>query len=263
MKNVIVSQVETIDWVTAITAVLKKRLTSDIASIGGAEFESYLSYNLSNKKYKVLTQKMIETLQRTDRAQLYFGDYTFPELMEESHHIGSDFYAVDLFAFTKEGDQYYYEDHISLKTSVSATDSSMFLVNDAEGVIVPSVLNGDDLYLGKVLMISVRFPPEGVGTYDAYYFDGYLSSVITGLTLKTASSNADMIWSGSYGTNGREVTAVKAVNRTKVSSNKQTSFARGLTVKTAHLSSFCDHIASGEFDVSIIEGIISDELMSL
>ncbi len=159
MKNVIVSQVETIDWVSAITAVLKKRLTSDIASIGGAEFESYLSYNLSNKKYKVLTQKMIETLQRTDRAQLYFGDYTFPELMEESHHIGSDFYAVDLFAFTKDGDQYYYEDHISLKTSVSATDSSMFLVNDAEGVIVPSVL-------WQKLMDRLGRLPEGYNNMD-------------------------------------------------------------------------------------------------
>ena len=261
--NVIVSQIETINWVSAITAVMKKRLTSDIASIGGAEFESFLSYNLSNKDTKVFTQRMIETMIRTGRAQFNFGDYNFSEVMEESHDLGSDFYAVDLFAFSKEGGQFYYEDHISLKTSVSATDGLMFLVNDAAGVVVPSVLNGEDVYLGKVLMISVRFPPQGVGTYDAFYFDGNMSQVTEGLTLKDNSSNTDLLWTGSYGNKGREVTAVKAINRTKVTNNKETSFTRGVQVKTSHLPTFCDHIATGEFDVSVIEGLICDELLSL
>ena len=123
--NVIVSQIETINWVSAITAVMKKRLTSDIASIGGAEFESFLSYNLSNKDTKVFTQRMIETMIRTGRAQFNFGDYNFSEVMEESHDLGSEFYAVDLFAFSKEGGQFYYEDHISVLGSLHRVSGLM------------------------------------------------------------------------------------------------------------------------------------------
>ena len=273
MNNILVGQLNKVNFVEIIESVIDKRLTSDIASIGGAEFEAQLTKKLTNKTYKVFTQKMIETLIVTRGVEFVFPNKTFGEVMNSSHKMGDIFYGVDLFCFTVKGGVYTYVDHVSLKTSVSQTENRVYIVNDGDGDLVPSIIKGEDTHLGQVVIVNVDLPDSGVGTYQVYYFDGTVNDMVSGLTPQPfydgqGRVKPELTFMGPFGgvkKNGknRQVQAVKVVNRqNKKEGTKDTSFTRGLTVHPNFLPEFTTLIVSGTFSVSSILNSVCDELLS-
>lgn len=273
MNNILVGQLNKVNFVEIIESVIDKRLTSDIASIGGAEFEAQLTKKLTNKTYKVFTQKMIETLIVNRGIEFVFPNKTFGEVMNSSHEMGNLFYGVDLFCFTVKGGVYTYVDHVSLKTSVSKNQGRVYIVNDGDGDLVPSIVKGEDTQLGQVVIVNVDLPDSGVGTYQVYYFDGTVNDMISGLTPKPfydgqGRVKPELTFMGLFGKvkkDGKrgDVQAVKVINRqNKKEGNKDTSFTRGLTVHPNFLPEFSTLIVSGEFNVGSIMTTVCDELLS-
>ena len=245
-------RIANVDFTPIVAEVVKWRTNSDIASIGGAVFESKLAEALCDDDYVVFTQKEVSSL--VDEGVSFDFPVSWDTIKNESHVLGSPFYAVDLFEFERDG--LVMTDAVSLKTSVTDSNSNVFVVNDNEGVVVPNYINGDDTYLGKVLTAIIR-PTEG--TFSVFYFDGYFSEVVDSLEMNTDKKDNLVFRSTEKATN-----LVKATNRhsDKKANAKTTSFDRGVTVKPAYLASFAQLVTSGQFDSVEIKTMIVSDLLS-
>lgn len=254
-KEMIKDRIAKVDFTPIVAEVVKWRMNSDIASIGGAAFEAALAEALSNESYVVYTQKEVATL--VEKNAPFKFPVPWETIQEQSHLIGSPFYAVDLFEFERVGGTLVMTDLLSLKTSVTDSNALVYVVNDNEGVVCPNYLDGKDTYLGKVLTAIIR---PSLGVFSVFYFDGNFSEVIAGLSPnKDSKDNLVFRKEG-----GKRTALVRVCNRqsTKKGNAKTTSFDRGVTVKPSQLDSFAECVVSGQFDSVHIKDIIVSNLLS-
>lgn len=247
-------RISSVNFTPIVAEVVKWRSNSDIASIGGAVFESELAAALTDETYVVYTQKEVSTL--VDEGVSFEFPKPWVTIQAEAHWIGSPFYAADLFEFKREADTLVMTDLVSLKTSVTDSKANVFVVNDNEGIVYPNHIDGKETYLGKVLTAIIR-PAQGV--FTVFYFDGNLSDIVYGL-----SSSLDAKDNLVFRSDGQRAALVRVTNRhsTKKGKAKTTSFDRGVTVKPSHLSSFAECVAHGSFDALEIKRIIVSDLLS-
>jgi hypothetical protein len=246
------SKVKDIDFTPIVKKITAWRSNSDIASIGGAVFEAELAKALSDDEVVTYTQKELSTL--IDEGYVFDLPVDWDTIKSEAHTIGSPWYACDLFMFTREG---VFMDAVSLKTSVTDSNSNVFIVNDNEGTTFRDIEAGHDTYLGKVLIAIVR-PTQG--TFTVFYFDGYMSEIYDGLT-PVINGKGNLVYRGKSKT-GRDVGLVTVTNRNKEVTGKTTSFDRGVTVKPGYLIEFADLVTAGTFDATVIKNLIVVDLIN-
>ena len=247
------TKVGEVDFAPIVKKIVAWRLTSDIASIGGAVFEAELAKALSDDEVVTYTQREVDTLIR--EGYIFDLPVEWDTIKSESHNIESPWYACDLFMFTRD---HVFVDAVSLKTSVTDSKSDVYIVNDNEGVVFPNIEAGVDTYLGKVLIAIIR--PKS-GTFTVFYFDGYMSEIYDGLT-PTINSNQNMVFKGKSPVSNQEVGLVTVTNRNKEVKGKTTSFDRGVTVKPAYLHTFCDLVTAGSFNAVAIRDMIVVDLIN-
>ncbi len=245
-------KVKDIDFTPIVKKITKWRSGSDIASIGGAVFEQELALALCDHEVVTYTQKELSSL--IDRGYKFDLPVPWDTIKAESHKIESPWYAVDLFMFTRDD---VFLDAVSLKTSVTDSNSNVFIVNDNEGTTFRDIEAGHDTYLGKVLIAIVR-PTQG--TFTVFYFDGYMSEIYDGLT-PVINNKGNLIYRGLSKT-GRDVGLVTVTNRNKEVTGKTTSFDRGVTVKPGYLIEFADLVTAGTFDATEIDNLLIADLIN-
>ena len=160
---------------SCLTDIVRAKMEVDSNNFGGVMFERDLAAALRKSGHIVYTQRQIETLMESGQS-FDFG-VTYSEFKRNQKDIDSEVYASDLFLFDRVDDTFVLVDSLSLKTSINDNDgSSMFIANDAEGVIYDRFKDDDINYsVGKVMMVSLNTDNL---QFSVDYFDGQIVDVV-------------------------------------------------------------------------------------
>jgi hypothetical protein len=172
--------------------------------------------------------------------------------------MDNDYYATDLFLFKRNKNSYKYVDSISLKTSFSAKDVMVNLVNDAEGDCLWALKNSEDVYLGQTLLILVN---TDTGEFEIVWIDDTIQGLVgrRRFNIKNDGSHVFKTCEFEWGKGKSNVQAVIVTDRAKRS--KGSSFNRGVKIKKNLISNFGEVFAEGFIQVDKIRNEVVSNLL--
>ena len=183
------------------------------------------------------------------------------DLEKKSKQTFTKVSAADFLLFEKNKDVYKLIDCVSLKTSLTDSNTPCFFHNDASGEIYDAFKKQNDKL--KDDFCSVIMGVKRENKVKLYYFGGNLQKFFKNSYVVKENKNKDLIIGYKK---GKEVIcdhAFKLINRNAKTGNKPTSFRRGLKItckKTKKVNYFdvLDTMAS----LGIIENILEFEINS-
>ncbi len=197
----------------AVSSSYFKRSTSDIAAVGGAEFEISLCKAVNSvlpDGYVCLTKAIINE------------DYKFPKDFMKTDSESNAFHpysASDLFIFDSDNN---FLDAISLKTSIMEGIPKPFLHNDSKGQIYDQVMQGTKFQkIGQVFIATYNLVTTEV---NCYYYDQSLEPLVSMFETRTQNLHGDLSYKGFGFRRG----VLKITNKNCTTRKSQSSFNRGV-----------------------------------
>ena len=238
-----------------------RRITSDINALGGAtlEEEIIIEFNKKNEIYKLLNIKILKNTNLNCDFSHFAKD--LEDLEKKSKQTFTKVSAADFLLFEKNKGVYKLIDCVSLKTSLTDSNTPCFFHNDASGEIYDAFTKQNDKL--KHDFCSVIMGVRREDKVKLYYFGGNLEKFFANSYLVKENKNKDLTIGYKKDKKVFCDHAFKLINRNAKTGNKPTSFRRGLKItckKTKKVNYF--DVLETMASLGIIEKILEFEIDS-
>jgi len=236
-----------------------RRMASDINALGGATLEEQIvvDFNKKNKDYKMLN---IKILQNTN-LKCDFSDFAsdLEDLQIKSKKTFTKVSAADFLLFKKNKDVYKLVDCVSLKTSLTDSNSPCFFHNDAAGEIYDAFSKRNNNLTSDFCSVIMGVKREN--KVKLFYFEGKLNKFFQGTYVVKKNKHKDLTVGYKKGKKVICDHAFRLINRNAKTGNKPTSFRRGLkiTCKKNKKVNYFD-VLDSMVSLGIIENILEFEI---